>query len=82
MSTYRTSDLALAAALKTTLRRSPAVELTSRFAEFVFSVDPSDAQPIADRFYTDELTVPARRFAQDMRDLKSLIFQARGSNDH
>lgn len=74
---FRTSDLSLAAALKTTLRQNPTVQINGRLAEFVFPAEAQEAQRIADQFYSDALTANLRSYAQDLRDLKSLIFAAR-----
>ena len=77
--TYETTDLYCASALKTALNLPfPEIEADGRFSTFRFTtVDPARVQAIADQFYNDTLHVPARRYAQDLRDLKALIFQAR-----
>ena len=78
MQVYQTTDLYLAAALKTALGLPfPDIQAEGRFSTFIFQVDPAQAQQAAERFYADTLTVPARRYAQDIRDLKTLIFQTR-----
>ena len=78
MATYSTNDLYLASAIKTSLRLPfPEIHVEGRLSSFIFRVDPNQAQQIATRFYNDELTVLARRYAQDLRDLKSLIFRAK-----
>ncbi len=81
-SCYTTTDLSLAAALRNLLSRTPSVHLTSRLAEFRFTGDPAQAQRVADEYYSDRLTVNPRQYAQDLRDLKTLIFQARNENGH
>lgn len=74
--TYHTSDLALAACLKAVLRLPfPTIRVDGRLSTFIFEVDPVEAQSVADDFYNDRLSVPARRYAQDLRDLKALIFR-------
>ena len=78
MTSYETSDLYLAGAIKTALRLPfPDIRLNGRLAAFCYRVDLAKAQRIAAEFYNDSLCVPARRYGQDLRDLKSLIFQAR-----
>lgn len=78
MMNYETTDLYLAGALKTALRLPfPSIRISGRFSSFAFQVDPTEAQRVAVQFYNDSLRVPARRYAQDLRDLKSLICQRR-----
>ena len=78
MASYETTDLYLAGALKTALRLPfPEIRLNSRLSAFAFQIDPTEAQRVAAEFYNDSLHVPARRYSQDLRDLKGLIFQAR-----
>lgn len=77
MDTYRTTDLNLASALKTVLRRNPSVQLNGRLAEFIFQVDSTEAQKVADSYYADSLSANLRTYAQDLRDLKALIYQVR-----
>ncbi len=78
MTTYETTDLSLAAALKSEFRIPfPEIRLDGRLSTFVFSVDPGLAQEAATRFYNDELQISARRYAQDLRDLKALIFRTK-----
>lgn len=74
---FRTSDLYLASALKTILQRNPTVRIDGRLAEFDFPLDPIEAQQVADRYYGDGLSANLRRYVEDLRTLKSLIFQAR-----
>ena len=79
MAIFETTDLYCASSLKTTLGLPfPEIEATGRFSTFRFTiVDPAKAQAVADQFYNDTLQVSARRYAQDIRDLKALIHQAR-----
>ena len=79
---FATTDLALAAALRTLLSVNPTIHITDRLAEFRFRVDPQEAQRVADRYYGDHLSVNPRRYSQDLRDLKALIFAARIQNDN
>ena len=78
---FETTDLYFASALKTFLQLPfPEIEANGRFSTFRFvTVDSVKAQAIADQFYNDTLQVPARRYAQDIRDLKALIFRAKES---
>ena len=77
MTGFKTTDLSLAAAVRTILRHSPSVRINGRLAEFAFQVDSTQAQQVADRYYSDDLSANLRTYAQDLRDLKSLIFAAR-----
>ncbi len=80
MATYETTDLSLAAAIKSELRLPfPEIRLDGRLSTFVFSVESQLAQQVATRFYNDDLQISARRYAQDLRDLKALIFRAKES---
>ena len=75
---YETSDLYAAGALKVALRLSfPIIRLNGRMSAFVFEVEPTEAQRVVTEFYNDSLHVPARQYGAVLRDLKSLIFQAR-----
>ena len=78
MTSYETTDLYLAGALKTALRLPfPNIRFSGRLSAFAFQIDPIKAQRVAVEFYNDSLHVPARRYAQDLRDLKMLICQHR-----
>ena len=77
MAAFRTSDLNLAAALKTALQQTPTVQIHGRLAEFTFDVDPQEAQRVTEAYYSDQLNANLRLYAQNLRDLKSLIFAAR-----
>ena len=75
---FETSDLYAAAAVKSILHLPfPDILLTGRLSTFVFAVEPTEAQRVVNEFYNDSLHVPARRYAQDLRDLKTLICQRR-----
>ena len=78
--TYRTTDLNLAAVFRAVLSKTPTVHVGPRLAEFRFQVDPKEAQHLADQYYGDQLSINPRRYAQDLRDLKTLIFAARSQN--
>jgi len=78
---FRTTDLALAAALKTTLRVNPRVSIKDRFAAFCFEADPQNSKRIAENFYANRLEGDLRRYSEDLRTCKSLIFAARDRND-
>ncbi len=75
---YRTTDLSLAAALRTALSSTPTVHISDRLAEFHFQVNPESAKRLAQEFYGDRLSVNPRRYSEDLRTLKAMIFQARG----
>ena len=78
MASYETTDLYAAGALKTALRLSfPNIRLNGRLSTFVFDVEPAEAQRVVAEFYNDSLRIPAREYGAVLRDLKSLIFQAR-----
>ena len=79
---FETTDLYCASALKTFLQLPfPEIEVNGRFSIFRFTtIDSVKAQAIADQFYNDTLHVQARRYAQDIRDLKALIFRAKESS--
>ena len=77
---YATTDLYLAACLKTVLNLPlPVIHANGRLSTFVFEVDSIEAQRIAAEFYTDAISVHARRYSQDLRDLKGLLCQLRGA---
>lgn len=75
--TYTTTDLAVAAALKASLHILPDVRVRGRLCEFVFPLDSAKAQEVVHAFYDDRLTLPVRRFAQDLRDLRALVADAK-----
>ena len=76
---YETTDLGLAAALKCALHLAfPEVRPNGNLSRFIFNLDSQKLEETVATFYDDTLMVPARRYAQDLRDLKSLIFAARG----
>lgn len=78
---FSTTDLYLAAAVKSALRLPfPLVKINGRLSAFVFNVDATDAQHVVDSFYNDALQLPVRQFSQDLKDLKALIFAARGQS--
>lgn len=78
MATFETTDLYCAAALKTFLQLPfPAIRVGGRLSNFIFEVDPIRAERASASFYNDSLSIPARRYAQDLRDLKALIFRAK-----
>ena len=77
MPSYTTSDLAVAAALKTALHVLPEIHVRGRLCEFTFPIDQAKAQQIVQQFYDDTLSLPLRRYAQDLRDLRSLIANAK-----
>jgi len=74
---YRTTSLDLSAALRTTLGKAPSCQISGRLVEFIFPVDPKEAQRIADQFYSDSLTANLRAFSANLRDLKAMLHQAR-----
>ena len=77
---YSTTDLYLAACLKVALNLPPpTIRPNGRMSTFIFDVDPSQAERIAAQFYGDALSIPARRYALDLRDLKGLVCQLRGA---
>ena len=77
---FSTSDLALAAAFRTILSETPTVHVGSRLAEFRFSTNPNEAQRLAQAFYGDRLSINPRRYSEDLRTLKAMIFQARNGH--
>lgn len=78
MTTFRTSDLHLASALKTVLDLpAPAIKVSERHSEFIFQVDPKEARRVAEAYYGDKLSANLRSYASNLRDIKTLIFQAR-----
>jgi len=74
---YQTTDLYLAGAIKTVLRLHPNISLSGRLSVFSFPIDPVEVQRVVSEFYNDALHVPARRYASDLRDLKTLLCQKR-----
>jgi hypothetical protein len=77
MEAYSTTDLAVAAAIKASLHVLPEIRVRGRLCEFVFPLDTAKAQEVVQAFYDDRLTLPVRRFTQDLRDLRALVADAK-----
>jgi hypothetical protein len=78
--TFETTDLYLACALKTALRLPfPEIQPSGRFSTFRFHVDPTEAQRVSEQFYNGALPLDAREFSTTLRDLKALLLQKRGA---
>ncbi len=76
--TFETTDLYLACALKTALRLPfPEIQPNGRFSTFRFQVDPTEAQRVAAEFYNGLLRLDAREFSLTLRELKGLLCQTR-----
>ena len=79
MTTFETTDLYLACALKMALHLPfPEIQPNGRFSTFRFHVDPTEAQRVAEKFYNSALPLDAREFSMTLRDLKALLLQKRG----
>ena len=80
MTTFETTDLYLACALKTALRLPfPEIHPSGRFSTFRFHVNSDEAQRVAEEFYNGALRLDAREFSTTLRDLKALLLQKRGA---
>lgn len=72
-STYKTRDLAEAAALVVLNQRIVNVERENRICWFIFE-NRKDCEQISDQFFFGKLNVPAREYYESIVRLKNRIF--------
>lgn len=79
---YRTRDLHEAAAIAASLRKLPALRADDRGRFWFQFHNQSEANSIAERYWTGELSVDAQGFVRTLKELKDLLFSQMRRDGH